>query len=375
MRYSKSLLPKIQLAIGILGTLAVAYAFFSFRGPLENALTELDNMAGNAESQLGTVTDLLGDVDKIADGLQRALPSHRKSLASAVTTAKTISDTVEKWNQDIPGYQEMTSDAAHICDTFASQLPLKVPQVKLDTKQIKFELPEVVPKEQTVSVNVPTAEVEFETKSVSYPKGANVRTSEKRAAGVKFSYPSGIEIMEGDVDFRYPARIKIGTKKQDYKIPDTPTVTMKDYSFDVPDKLEVTQRELMKDEKHLLEKSSAQMASLGNTLGETAGSLTEIASLLSEDVVNSIQETDTNLMDAESTLTVFRQERLPSVVADLKEQKLGLNKSRQLFTAIAGLIPLSFCILALITIAIALSGWAKMIESSPDPPEVKEFQL
>lgn len=356
----------IQLFAGSVATLLVALGYFWFNNPLQTALTELDSMAGRAETEIATVENLLTDIDGVAESIQNAIPSYRDSLDAVGESTMAVSETINEWEAQIPGVQDVATDAAHICDTFAAQLPIRVPAVNLETKLIKFQLPEVIPKTQDVDIPYPTATVTTSTKKLSYPSGAEVETKGfskslgsfqgKNFGSVSFDYPSGISITNDSVALEYPSGIKIGTGNKSVTVPATPEIKLKDYSFDVPDKLEVTHRELMKDEKVLLEKSSKQLTSMTETLGTTRDSLTKVRALLESDVQNSLDATSQNLAAAETALTKFRTERIPGVLTDLKEQRHSLNKSRGVFVAISGLIPLGFCVLALVTVAIALSG-------------------
>ncbi len=100
---------------------------------------------------------------------------------------------------------------------------------------------------------------------------------------------------------------------------------------------------------------------MSQTLGATKESLTKVRTLLQTNVQDSVKATSLNLAKPETALIAFRTEQIPHVLIDLKEQRQGLNKSRGLFTAISGLIPLFFCVLTLVTAPIALSGANKFL--------------
>lgn len=358
----KRIIAVAQTIVGVVGTVAVILGYLSFSQPMRDALTQLDKMAQSGESQLETASSLLGDVSKVADGLQKALPAHRKTVAAAVTTAETLAGTIDKWNEDIPGYQGMATDASHIADTFAEQLPIKVPLVTADMEKKSFELPEIIPRTQTVKINVPTATVGFTTKSLEYPSGASVKTDRKSVGPAKFDIPVGIDIAKKSFDVRYPSSLNIGTKVQNVTMPKTPDLNMKEYSFHLPANVKFDTREMMKDEKVLLEKSSAQLLALNTTLGETSESLSNVSDLISGELVGTLKETDANLEETAAALTALREERIPTVIKDLGDQQASLGESRQLFTAISGVIPLVFIVIGVFTLAIAVSGAYKLAE-------------
>ena len=360
----------LQLVFGVLATLLVAIGFFKFNRPLQGALKELDSLAGIVESELETVSNLINDVDKVVESVEAAVPSHRKTLASAVDSSMAIANAVEAWEEKIPGFQDVATDAAQICDTFAEQLPITIPAVSFETKTVHFRLPEVIPKTRSVSIPYPTAKVNSGPKRITYPKGAAVMTKEwktnfgkvlgKDLGGVSFSYPAGINVSNGSVDLAYPTSIKIGTANKTVSIPATPELRMKDHRFDIPDNLSVSKREFMKDEQVLLRKSSTQLMSMHTALGTTAGSLSRIRRTLGDDVSASLQETDRNLVEMDKALKILRRQRIPRVVSDLAIQRQGLAQSRSEFGALAGLIPLLFAISGLVTSAIAISGVGKL---------------
>jgi hypothetical protein len=354
-----------QLIAGGFATLLVVIAFFSFNQPLRDALVQLDGMAAKAGSEMETVENLLQDINGVAESLQVAIPSHRDSLASIGRSTLAVAETISAWENEIPGFQKIAGDAAHICDTFAEQLPIVVPVVEM--KEVKFQLPKIIPKTQKIDVPYPTARVEMDTVGLNYPT-ASVQTRDfsksfgsvagRSLGSVGFSYPSGISIGSRSMNVRYPNRITIGSANKSVSVPATPEINMKDYSFRVPNKL--TNRELMKDEKALLEQSSMQLTSIRETMNTTKESLVTIRGLLAVEIQESFEETDENLTKTEAALTTFRTQRIPGVLEDLRSQREGLSETRKIFTAIGGLIPLLFGIFGLVTAAIALSGGAKL---------------
>lgn len=362
----------LQLVAGGISTLLVFIAYTTYKQPLEVALAELDGIAGNVESEIVTVEGLLKDVDGVAESIQRAMPSHRNSIASVSESVLAVSKTLEEWENQIPGIQEISTDTAHILDTFSSQLPIRIPAVKLEQKLIKFQLPEIIPKTRNVNIPYPTATVQTSTQTLSYPNGARVemkgwskdfgKVMGKSLGGVSFDYPSGISISDGNVDLSYPSGISIGSASQSVTIPDTPEYRMKNYSFHIPDKLEITHRELMKDEKGLMEKSKKQLTSINSSLDKTKESLRKIRSLLERDAQESLKETDKNITDAENAMDSFRTHRLPAVLEDLRAQRQGISRSRGVFKAVSGLLPLMFLVIGLITTALAASGGAKLFQ-------------
>ena len=352
----------LQTASGSIATLLVAYGYYTFADPLNEALVQFDSIAENAELQITTTTELLGDIDQVAKSLQRALPAHRRSLESAEETAEALSATVSKWEQDIPAYQAMANDAARIANAFAGQLPITIPKVNLSANRFEYRLPRITPKTQEVSFNVPTASVEYATQSISYPSGASVKTKEKSIGPAKITYPSGIQVSNKSLGLKYPARIKIGSESKSITTPAAPEISYQDISFDIP-KIELSEQKLMSDEKQLLEKSSRQLRQLDQTLEKTRGSLAQVTGLLSRDLVRSIGETNSNLAEAEKALLTFREDRIPMVVKNLAQQKSSLNDSRKLFAKVAEIIPIAFIIAGLLSIGVAFSGGVKLSEN------------
>lgn len=325
----------LQLIAGSVATVLVFVAYLMFSDPVRIAIVELDALAANAESEIASAERLLKHVDGVAASLQQAIPSHRRTLSAVGVSAKEVARTVGEWEQEVPGIQAISKDVAQVCETFASQLPIRIPTAKLATKQIKYQLPEFTPKTQQVDLPYPSAKVSM--KSLDFGKIAG------KSLG-RIQYPGGIDL---------------GTKKKTVTVPAPPEMKMKNYTVRVPSDVDVTYRELLRDEQAVLEKSAVQLGSINEALERTQGSLGDIKRLLQNDVHESLTETERNLTEAESALNVFRTESLPSVLVDLGEQRIGLSESRGVFAPAAGLVPLVFGIAGLTTFAVATGGAAK----------------
>ncbi|MEW4567435.1 hypothetical protein AB1L88_06165 [Tautonia sp. JC769] len=359
-----------QVLAGGAATLLVAFGYFWFNHPLQEALGELDRMAARAESEIATVEGLLTDIDGVAESVQDALPFHRESLEAIGQSTTAVARTMGEWEAEIPGIQDLATDTAHVCETFAAQLPIRVPAVDLRSRVVEYQLPEITAKTQEVEIPYQTAKVKTSTKTLTYPTGAKDemngferglgRVAGRSLGNIRFEYPSGITLSNGSVTLDYPSAITLQTARKTVSIPATPEVTMKDHSFEVPDAIEVTHRDLMKDEKAILEQSSRQLASMTRSLDSTRDSLRDVIGLLENDVPKSLDETRRNFEAAETALTTFRSERIPRALADLEEQRLGLNQSRSVFLALSGLIPLAFGTIALMCAAMAVGGVQKV---------------
>jgi hypothetical protein len=289
-----------------------------------------------------------------------------RTIDSTLDIVSTMAKTIERWQTEIQGFSEISLDSAAIFDNLEKQLPIRVPIVKINTKHIKFNLPEIIPKTRPIVLKYPASTtVRTDTKPFKIPTGITVKTKDysTKIFGKKigFSYPSDIRTNYKDVSFEYPSKLEVKHNAIKLNVPTSPKIKMKDYSFDVPDKLAFTHRELMKAEKKLLKKTSSRLKSTSRALLDTQKMLHDVRGLLSNETVKSLKATKSNIEIAEQSLNKLHEKRIADVVKRLSDQKRELNKSKDIFSVIEGLLPLSAVIVGLVLLSIIISGIGKLV--------------
>lgn len=320
-----------QMIVGFVGLILVVFSFFKFNGPLNDALQEMDMLVGRVGSEIEDTITLIQKGAAVTDEIQKSIPSHLQSIEQSKVAINESVKIVEEWQKQIPGLRSIVLDGEKICNTYADQLPIKLPHV--DSKKVSFRYPEIIPRTTDIDLPYPTAKVKM--------------------SGFK------TKILNKEIGFDYPSGIEIGNLNKRITVPTNPTVNEKEISFEIPDKIYMM--EYMKTEKEMILKTANQLKDIEGAIGKSSESIDLIKAKVKTDLVNSINKTINGVQKSEALLVEINTKTIPQTVVNLKAQQMSLKKSSILFSDFALGIPIFFSMLGLIFIAIFSGGLFKML--------------
>lgn len=360
-----------QIGVG-LALLALAVGSqIRYAGSIADAFVELDTLSSAAQTEIEVGSEVLEDVGEIAQNFRDAIPLHRQTLTATRESSTQVARTIATWQREVPQLRKTATDASAVCSSLAGNLPLRIPIVTLATETIQFEVPEIQTSTRTIGIPYPTARVENGSQELSYPSGAQVKMETwekslgtfagKNLGGLSFKYPAGLDISRKSMRLNYPKSIDIGQETMDIEVPATPQVNMKKRSFKVPSDPKLTYKEILSGEKQLLAQSAQQLKSLSATLASSEGTLETAHRLAADDAPRSIEATLELLLLSEQQLDSLCSDRIPRTLHLLEIQHQQIGSSRETFAALRPLVGVGFAALALLGIAISLSGVVKLL--------------
>ncbi|GAB5406158.1 MAG: hypothetical protein Aurels2KO_43890 [Aureliella sp.] len=363
-----------QLGIGLTLVVLAISSHLRYAGKLADAFGELDTLSAAAQSEIEVGQAVLGDVGSIAQNFRQAIPLHRQTLTATRDSSMQVAKSIAAWQQELPQLRKTAGDASAVCSNLAGQLPLRIPNITLATKTVQFEVPEIETGTRTVGIPYPTAQVENGSQELSYPAGAKVKMDTwqkslgsfagKNLGGLSFKYPSGLDVSRKSLRLDYPKSINIGRANMEIEVPATPKVRMQKRSFDVPSEPQLSYKEVLSDEKQLLIQSAQQLQSLDGTLASSQKTLDAAHRLAADDAPRSIDATLELLKLSERQLDALCDDRIPTTMRMLEIQHQQIGSSRKTFAALRPLISVALATLALLGVAIGISGTVKLLSPS-----------
>ncbi len=325
----QKLLAYAQLAVGLSGLALCGLLYARYADPMHRALGRLDHMAGDAQIQAEIGSQLLDDWSLIGGDLEQATRVHQQSLDSLQNTSRRMAGSLAQWESSLREASTVASSAGRVARKFATYLPLRIPDISMDMRDIRFDVPQITFKEQEVKLPYPTVTVGSRTKEIDLG-----------ITSVKLDVPT----------------LDVSSANRVVALPAAPDVINKPYRFSIPDNVQVSYRELMGEEKELLVDTAAQLDRSAVAMVDSASALQEVQSTMTHELPTSIQAGKANLAHAEAALSKLRTTQIPAFQARLQNQREQLSKTQIEFSSLHGLIPWLFAFAALLPLAISLHG-------------------
>ncbi len=342
----KRLLAFAQLGAGLAGLLICGLLYTRFCEPMQNAMGRLDEIAGDAQIQADIGSQLLDNWALMGDDLQLAVREHQQSLASLQTTSQHLTNSLGQWEASLRDSSVVANNASQISRKFANYLPLRIPDIAMESRVIRIDVPQFAFQEQEVQLPFPSVSV-----------GSRSKEIDLGLTSVKLDIPT----------------LEVSTRNKKITVPSTPQITNQAYQFTIPDNLRVTYQEVFGDEKQLLIATSEQLQGTARAMTDSAASLNEVQELLTHELSASIQASQNNLAHAQNSLADLRATQIPAFKLRLENQRDQLSRTQVEFANLRGLIPWLFALAALLPLAISLHGLRALfdLESVGPSPVLK----
>jgi hypothetical protein len=327
----QSVLGYTQMLVGFIGLVLVVYSFFKFNGPLNDALQQMDMLVGRVGSEIEDTITLIQKGAAVTDEIQKSIPSHLQSIEQSKVAINESVKIVEEWQKQIPGLRSIILDGEKICNTYADQLPIKLPHV--DSKKVSFRYPEIIPRTTDIDLPYPTAKVKM--------SGFNKK------------------IINTNIGFDYPSGIEIGNLNKRITVPTNPSVNEKEISFEIPDKIYMM--EYMKKEKEMIMKTANELKAIEASIGKSSQSIDVIKSAVQNELINSIDKTIAGVHKSEELLIEVNTKTIPQTIANMRAQRASINKASILFSDFSLCIPIFFSMIGLLFLGIFVGGISKVM--------------
>lgn len=331
LQMKPAILGYAQIIVGSVGLILVAFSFLKFNGPLNDALQQMDMLVSRVGSEIEDTIALIQKGASVSEEIQKSIPTHLQSIEQSKVAINESVKIVEDWQKQIPRIRSIMLDGEKICNTYADQLPIKLPHV--DSKKVSFKYPEIIPRTTDIDLPYPTAKVKMSG------------FSEK--------------ILNQRIGFQYPSGIDIDNLNKRITVPTNPTINEKEIAFEIPDKIYMM--EYMKKEKEMIQKTAKQLKDIEASVGKSSESIDIIKSKVKTELINSIDKTIIGVQKSEDLLVELNDKTIPQTVENLKAQQTSIRKTSILFSDFAMGIPILFSMLGLVFIAILSSGLFKVI--------------
>lgn len=340
----QKLLAILQIALGLFGIGLCIFLYQTYCASIQDALTDVDALAGDVNVQAEIGDELLEEWGGILRNFDSALVTYERSLAAASRSSAQVEQTIQQWNQGLNGFSQVTRDAERITLKFARQLPIKVPNLDVKTRQLEIAIPNFELQTDTIKIPYPTARV-----------GSRKVTLDVGLTDLKFDVPT----------------LNVGTLNKTVTVPVSPNVTTKTERISVPDDVKVVYREFFSDEKALLEETASQLNQTTTLLSEANETVNEIQAILSNEVQASLAVTADNLRETQSALQETYSMQIPELRNRLSNQQGQLERSQLNTRKMRSMVPWLFLLASLLPAAITLQGtlsWLRV--SSRSRPQV-----
>lgn len=319
----------IQMGLGVAGLVLCYALYLHYGGALRRSLDRIAEMADEVHRQAEIGNEVLADWTGLLEGFDDTLSTHRQTLATARTANRQVSQSIGEWRVGLTGTSKVASHASLVCLRFAKQLPVRLPEIEVDTREVRVDIPQFNLKQETVKIPYPTAQVG--TREVSVDLGLT------------------------DLKVEVPT-LTIGSRSQRVVVPAPPEVTHRRESFSVPEDLRIQYREILTDEKRLLEDTGQELERTALLLDSSTETLETVRRLLDRELAESIDATDRNLQQSQASLRRSYADRLPEFRRRLLAEQVKLTQSQDNFRSLKSLVPWLFGLAALLPAAIVLHG-------------------
>lgn len=326
----------LQVALGVIGLTICIGLFFNYSGALRDGCRQMDALAGDAQAQAETADQVLDQWRDLLLNLDGALTTHQRSLAAVEHSRSELIGSIDDWRQALGGFATVTKDAASVCDKFAGHLPLRVPKMEYETRELQVDIPQFKLQEESVRLPYPTA----------------------RVGSRKVQLDLGLTKVDLDVP-----TINIGSREKVIKVPQTPDVSTRTELVSIPQNVRIEYDLLLQDERDLLTETATQMRSTSATLSETSEAVAEIQALMQQDLAQSLTATASNLTETQLNLRDSYETQIPEFQRRLRSEARGLGESQTTFQRLEGLVPWLFLLLGIVPLAVLLQGWQGMLRA------------
>lgn len=348
----------------------VIAAVVGYRGELHRSLKSLDGLVGNVQKETEVAQAVITSASDVSAALQESIPHHRDSLETLGRTSELLAANARLASRQMPGLATTSRQIAGSLDRAAAILPLKLPQLELQTQTVGVEIPTLKTRTRQIKLPYPTATVNRSREEISYPSGASVEMKKwertlgsiagKSLGGLSFKYPAGLDVSKSTFAFEYPSSIDIDRQQMLLDVPVEPELGTRKINITVPAQPKLSYREMLEDEKTTLQSASEQLRELENAIPSLQEALGESEMLLSTRLPESIRSTTKLLDESESELQTLHTQTLPVALAELSRQSENLSKTRTSFGRLSGLIDLGFLFGLLLGLACTASGLANL---------------
>lgn len=318
-----------QVAIGLVGLTLCLFVYFKYRNPINDSLHRMDQLAADVGNQAEIAGEMLDGWSILLRQIDQTITSHESSVRAVRETSRQIHHSADQWHRGLKEFAAISRDASSVLDDMAEHLPLKIPELQMETKKLAIDIPAVELKQQTIQLPYPTA----------------------RVGSRKMKVNLGLS----DLEFELPTLV-VDSKNKPIRIPIANVGIAKTEEFVVPSNMQVVQRELMSREKRLLESTSQQLASAAHTLAESTATVSEVQNLIEQDLAQSLETTEHSLEVAQLSLRDTFQRQIPRFQKRLRSEQEHLRASQSDFRNLQGIAAWLFLWLSILPIAIMLQG-------------------
>ncbi|MEZ6137778.1 MAG: hypothetical protein R3C53_23065 [Pirellulaceae bacterium] len=319
----------VQVAIGLVGILLCSMLYARYANPMQNALARLDEMAGDARIQADIGHELLDEWSAIGGDLEMAAMVHQRSLDSLHTTSRQLANSLQKWESVMQDSSDVSRNVGQVARKFANYLPLKLPDISMDSREVQFDIPQITLTEQEVKLPYPTVSVGSRSKEIDL----------------------GVTSIQLDVP-----TLDVNTRNRIVTVPATPNVQTKVIQFSVPENIEVTYHELLGDEKQLLVDAAEQLDQTAAAMADSVKTLKQVRAMMSGELPDSIAAGQSNLVHASAALKQLRVAQIPAFQARLRDQSQQLTQTQTDFSNLRGMVPWLFVLAGIVPLAIVVHG-------------------
>lgn len=319
----------IKICVGILGLVACYFTYQSYGPQVKEAFVQMDQLAGEAQVQAKVTDEVLGEWTDLLVNVDTTLGTHQRTLDAMQGSGKQISSSLSRWRSSMRGFAQTSDEASQVFAKFATHLPLRIPNVEMETREVAFEIPDIKLKNQIVKLPYPTANVG--TRKVEIDVGLT---------DLKFDVPT----------------LNVGTRNRTLTVPISPEVTKRTEKITVPSDVNLNYREILSDEKEVLNSTSGRLKEAARNTRDSITAIESVERLMREDLTDSISQSKRNLEQSRESLQRSYNVELPALKERLKRGSEALANTQSNFRDLQGIVPILFAFVAMIPLGLVLSG-------------------
>lgn len=342
-------------AIG-LGTITVT---FLYAPQLKTVSTTLGDGAYDVVEQLDITISTFQNLKEILDGFEESGKAYKTTIANTQQTSEDFSKITLQWSEQATGFATVSTQVSEALDSTQKQLPWKIPTIDYETKEVKFNVPDAVKREdKTFVIRYPSSvKPKVEQTGFNYPSGASVRNCDKKILGNKIGYPCGIDISRSPFRFNTISDIETGFSEEKVKVP-VIDVPVKQISAKYPSDFKFKYIEWFAKEKVAFKSSSEQLIKTSQTLSNSSDTLKNLSQRLSKegDIISSLKETDKKISEVISLTNNLTDNKIPVFLEKLENQKSTVDKTKNILYNLNLIIIPILVIGILISILMILNG-------------------
>lgn len=328
MKFSQSI-ALVQIALGLTGLLLCFTLYLTYSSELQETAERMDGLAGDAQAQAKVGEEILTQWASLLASADRSMDAHQTSLVTARTSLQQLAESTQQWQAGLAGFQKVSSDASQVLDKLQGHLPIKLPMLKVGSREMTIDIPQLQLQNETIQLPYPTAAV-----------GTRKMELDLGVTKVNFDAPT----------------LNLGTKNRSLTVPVSPRLSYRKENITVPDDVTVSYQEILSEEKQLLIDSASQLRTTAQLLEQSRETLGGIQRALDVDLLASLDATEEDLRLSRESVQLHRLEQIPEFQERLASQQLHLAKSQLNFRALRSLIPWLFLFAGILPMAVALHG-------------------